>query len=223
MELVLAMDLKAGLVVHGEKGKRSGYRPLTWGASPVADPIGFIVHIRPVSIYIADLDRITGTGSHDRIIRECNSLVSHCYADRGCRGPGDMLVLPHLENVIGTETCGTDLHSYHGGYLSIDMKNGAVIPSGDDPVEFLSSVSGLGFEGCILLDISAVGTSKGFPENDPARFRDAYHGKLLWGGGVASVDDLDTLRQAGFDGAIIATALHKGMVPIDLIRRGYLC
>jgi phosphoribosylformimino-5-aminoimidazole carboxamide ribotide isomerase len=223
MELVLAMDLKAGLVVHGEKGNRSGYLPLTWGASPVADPIGFLRHIRPVSIYIADLDRISGTGSHDGLIRECNSLVGHCYADRGCRGPTDMVDLPHLENVIGTETCGTDLESYHGGYLSIDMKNGAVIPSGDDPVEFLSSVSSFDFAGCILLDITAVGTRKGLKENDLSRFRNAYSGRLLWGGGVASVDDLHTLRRAGFDGAIIATALHKGTIPVDLVRRGQLC
>ena len=223
MELILAMDLKAGLVVHGERGDRSRYLPLTWGASPVADPIGFISHIRPVSIYIADLDRISGKGSHDDMLRQCNLLVRHCYADRGCRGPEDMLKLPHFENVIGTETCGTDLGSYHGGYLSIDMKNGSVIPSGEDPVGFLSSVSRLDFSGCILLDISSVGTSSGFLGKDLTRFRDAFPGRLLWGGGVASVDDLHTLGHAGFDGAIIATALHKGVIPVDLIRSGYLC
>ncbi|HTY15498.1 MAG TPA: HisA/HisF-related TIM barrel protein [Methanoregulaceae archaeon] len=223
MELVLAMDLKAGLVVHGEKGNRSGYRPLTWGASPVADPIGFLSHIRPVSLYIADLDRISGTGSHDAIIRECNALVRHCYADRGCRGPDDLMDLPHFENIIGTETCGDDLQSYHGGYLSIDMKNGAVIPSGADPAEFLSTAASFDFKGCILLDISAVGTSQGLTEKNLSRFREAYTGKLLWGGGVASVSDLRTLLQAGFDGAIVATALHKGKIPLDLIREGELC
>jgi len=133
------------------------------------------------------------------------------------------LDLPHFENVIGTETCGRDLRSYHRGYLSIDMKNGAVIPTGDDPVDFLSSVSGLDFNGCILLDISSVGTSKGLSATALARFRDAYPGKLLWGGGVATVDDLCTLRQAGFDGAIVATAVHKGIIPVDLIRSGCLC
>jgi phosphoribosylformimino-5-aminoimidazole carboxamide ribotide isomerase len=223
MELVLAMDLKAGLVVHGEKGNRSGYLPLTWGASPVADPVGFLGYIRPASLYIADLDRISGTGSHDEVIRECNPLVGHCYADRGCRGPDDMMDLPHFENVIGTETCGNDLQSYRGGYLSIDMKDGAVIPSGTDPVEFLSLVSSFDFAGCILLDISAVGTSGGLPVKDLSRFREAYTGKLLWGGGVASIGDLRTLLQAGFDGAIIATALHKGKIPLDLIREGELC
>ncbi len=223
MELVLAMDLKEGLVVHGERGNRSNYRPLTWGVSPVADPEGFIRHIRPRSVYIADLDRITGTGSHDDIIIRCNRLVSHSFVDRGCRYPEDLLVLEHVENVIGTETAGNDLTCFRSGYLSIDMKGGRVIPSGKDPVEFIRSVNELGFDGCILLDISGVGTSKGLDREYLVQLRESYSGPLLWGGGVASADDLEMLEQSGFDGAIIATALHTGKIPIEMIRRGIFC
>jgi phosphoribosylformimino-5-aminoimidazole carboxamide ribotide isomerase len=223
MELVLAMDLKEGVVVHGERGNRVHYKPLTWGASPVADPVGFVNHIRPASIYIADLDRISGTGSNDTIIRECNALVDHCYADRGCRGPDDLLFMEHFENVIGTETCGTSLSRYHEGYLSIDIREGRVIPSGDDPLEFLTIADQWDFSGCILLDISAVGTSAGLPATLLCHLRDAYTGKLLWGGGIASCNDLSILKDAGFDGAIIATALHKKNIPVELIRRGTYC
>jgi phosphoribosylformimino-5-aminoimidazole carboxamide ribotide isomerase len=223
MELVLAMDLKEGLVVHGERGDRMNYRPLTWGVSPVAEPEGFIRHIRPHSVYIADLDRITGTGSHDDSIIRCNRLVGHCYADRGCRGPDDLLALEHFENVIGTETAGNDLTGYKSGYLSIDMKEGKVIPSGRDPVEYIRSVNELGFEGCILLDISGVGTSRGMDRERLVRLRQAFSGPLLWGGGVASADDLELLEHSGFDGAIIATALHTGKIPVEMIRRGIFC
>jgi phosphoribosylformimino-5-aminoimidazole carboxamide ribotide isomerase len=223
MELVLAMDLKEGLVVHGERGDRMNYRPLTWGASPIAEPEGFIRHIRPHSIYIADLDRITGAGSHDNSILMCNRLVAHCYADRGCRGPDDLLVLEHFENVIGTETAGNDLTGYKSGYLSIDMKEGKVIPVGRDPVEYIRSVNEMGFDGCILLDISGVGTSRGMDRERLVRLRQAFSGPLLWGGGVASVDDLELLEHSGFDGAIIATALHTGKIPVEMIRRGIFC
>jgi len=222
MELVLAMDLKDGLVVHGERGDRANYRPLTWGASPIADPEGFIRHIRPHSIYIADLDRITGAGSHDEIITRCNNFVRHCYADRGCRGPEDLLTLDHFENVIGTETAG-DISRYHSGYLSIDMKNGKVIPAGRNPVAYLRSINELSFDGCILLDISGVGTLKGLDPERLMQMRGTFMGKLLWGGGVASADDLELLKNSGFDGAIIATALHNNTIPIDMIRRGIFC
>ena len=78
MELVLAMDLKEGRVVHGKSGNRAGYRPLDWGCSPTAEPIGFVKAIAPKYIYIADLDRIGGTGSHDPVVRECARSVSAC-------------------------------------------------------------------------------------------------------------------------------------------------
>ena len=69
MELVLALDLRRNMVVHGKSGLRETYKPLDWGISPTAEPVGFIQAIAPKYIYIADLDRIEGTGSHDAIIR----------------------------------------------------------------------------------------------------------------------------------------------------------
>ena len=116
MELVLAMDLKGGLVVHGKSGQRAGYKPLDWGCSPTAEPIGIVKAIAPKNIYIADLDRIGRTGAHDRIIRECAQLVSTCYADRGCRSPDDFLTGYHITNIVGTETGGEDLSEYSGGF-----------------------------------------------------------------------------------------------------------
>jgi len=47
--------------------------------------------------------------------------------------------------------------------------------------------------------------------------------RLLYGGGVAGVDDIHLLSDIGFDGAIIATAVHRGTVPLDWIRRGCQC
>jgi len=223
MELVLAMDLKGGVVVHGKRGDRANYLPLIRGLSPVAEPLGFLQHIRPKSIYIADLDRIGGTGSQDNITVMCNSMVSHCYADRGCRHPNDMLHLDHFENVVGTETLGEDICRYHGGYLSLDMKEGTVIPSGRDPREFLRDSPGWGFDGCILLDISGVGTTRGLDHELLSSLRDEYEGKLLWGGGIATINDLESLHSAGYDGAIVATAVHNGIIPIEMIRRGRYC
>ena len=130
MELILAMDLKGGLVVHGKSGQRAGYKPLDWGCSPTAEPVGFVRAVAPKYIYIADLDRIEKTGSHDRIIAECARKVSACYADRGCHSPDDLFSAYHVINIVGTETGGEDLSQYRGGFLSLDMINGRVIPSG---------------------------------------------------------------------------------------------
>ena len=223
MELILAMDLKKNLVVHGKSGHRESYKPLDWGCSPTAEPIGFIKAIAPRNIYIADLDRIERTGSHDRIIADCARQVSACYVDRGSRSPDDLVSGHHIRNIIGTETGGEDLMHYDGGFLSLDIKNGCVIPSGARPVDVLRQANGWKFEGCILLNIGAVGTESGLSKEILDTMRAAYHRKLFWGGGVASVADLEALRDAGFDGAIIATALHHGKIPLTLIRKGRIC
>jgi len=223
MELILAIDLLHGLVVHGKSGDRSGYLPLTWGASPTAYPVAFISHITPRFLYIADLDRIEGRGDHDEIVEQCTRLVACSYVDRGCRSPADLLPTGRLRNVIGTETGGPDLSVYKGGYLSIDIKNGRVVPSGDDPIATLARAAEWSFDGCIILNISDVGTSRGLASLALDELRNVYGGRLIYGGGVSSEEDLVLLRDAGFDGAILATALHKGRVPIDLVRRGLFC
>jgi phosphoribosylformimino-5-aminoimidazole carboxamide ribotide isomerase len=158
MDLILAMDLKEGSVVHGSRGERATYRPLTWGISPVAEPVAYTKLIGPRFLYIADIDRILGIGNHDEIIRSCATLVDHCYVDRGCRNPGDYLAGDGIVNIVGTETGGVDLSIYEGGFISLDIKGGLVIPSGKDPETMLREANRLPFEGCIILDIGAVGS-----------------------------------------------------------------
>lgn len=223
MELICAMDLKGGQVVHGRAGRRSEYAPLTWGISPTAEPRGYIEAVRPRSVYIADLDRIAGIGSHDEMVLGLSDLVSRCYLDRGCRGPRDMLDAPFIENVIGTETAGGDLSEFSGGYLSVDVKEGRVIPGGEEPEEILSRAEECGFSGCIFLHITAVGEECGIDRTGAEQIRSWTDLPLLYGGGVRDCTDLDTLAAAGYDGAIIATAIHTGKVPLDLIRGGSFC
>ncbi|MDO8872968.1 MAG: HisA/HisF-related TIM barrel protein [Methanoregula sp.] len=223
MELVLAMDLRQNLVVHGKSGNRESYKPLDWGLSPTAEPLGYLETIQPRSLYIADLDRIEGIGSHDAIVKQCAEKVSRCYVDRGCRSLYDMLAGKTIKNIIGTETGGAVLFRYCGGYLSIDVKEGRVIPSGKTPEEFLADARDWHFDGIIILNIGSVGTESGIDAEELAKQRASYGGRLLYGGGVATVTDLETISAAGFDGAIIATALHRGQIPIEWIRRGTCC
>ncbi len=224
MKLILAMDLRHNLVVHGKSGQREAYKPLDWGYSPTAEPLGFVKFIGPEYLYIADLDRIEGTGSHDAIIQECATNVGCCYVDRGCHSPDDMLAGEHIVNIVGTETTGgSDLSAYHGGCLSIDVMQGRVIPSGNDPVDLFSAARHWDFEGCILINISAVGTESGVDQTMLDKIRGAYSGEIYYGGGVAGVGDLKIISDAGFDGAIISTALHRGFIPVEWVRRGHCC
>ena len=223
MELILAMDLRQNLVVHGKSGNRATYKPLEWGLAPTAEPLGYLAALRPKCLYIADLDRIEGTGSHDTIVRQCAEQVTCCYVDRGYRSSEDMLTWKNIKNIIGTETGGDDLLRSQGVFLKIDVKAGRVIPYGITPEIFLNQCSHWNFEGCIILNIGAVGTESGMDTQALKSLRAAYDGKLLYGGGVATISDLETISAAEFDGAIIATALHRGQIPVEWIRRGTCC
>jgi phosphoribosylformimino-5-aminoimidazole carboxamide ribotide isomerase len=222
MDLILAMDLKGGLVVHGRSGERAGYLPLEWGAAPTAEPVPFVRYIAPRFIYIADLDRISGKDAHDAVIVQCARIVERCYVDRGSRSPADMLVGPGVVQVVGTETASGPLSEYRG-FLSVDVKDGLALPKGRDPCDILAKANDWSFDGCILLNISAVGTGALPAKEDLLRYRKAYEGTLLYGGGISGGPDLEIVRDSDFDGAIISTALHRRAVPLEWIRRGTFC
>ena len=223
MDIVLAMDLRHRAVVHGKMGNRAAYLPLDWGISGTAEPLPYISRLRPKYLYIADLDRIEKTGSHDDVIRACARNVVCCYVDRGIKTPDEYLSGDHIVNVIGTETCGDDLSRYHDGFLSLDIKHGRVIPYDRSPVDVLVEAERLGFKGCILLNLGAVGTRSGIDQMELRALRSVYSGKLLYGGGIAAKNDLYRLAGAGFDGAIIATAVHCGEIPLEWVQEGRFC
>ena len=222
MELVLAMDLKQGLVVHGKKGERDSYRPLTWGLAETADPLAYLKILRPRYLYIADLDRIAGTGSHDQQIATCAREVQRCYVDRGCRSPDDLMEEENVVNVIGTETAG-DLSRYDGGMLSLDIRAGHIIPGNRKPLEVLREAEEYAFDACLILDIGAVGTGAGLKPATLTMFRDACTKPIFYGGGIRDMADLENLASAGFDGAVLATAVHSGAVAASLLWEGHLC
>lgn len=225
MELILAIDLLGGFVVHGSGGARDSYRPLDWGLSPSAEPESYVASIAPRHVYVADLDRIERRGSHDLLLPRIAARVDRCYVDRGVRSPAGMLCDPQVTEVVGTETAAAtveELRHYSGGYLSLDIRDGRVIPFGLPPGRMLSMAEDMSFDGCILLHLGGVGGKGGLLAGIET-LRDAYTGPLVYGGGIAGEPDLHRLADAGFDGAIVATAVHRGTIPIRWVRRGAVC
>ena len=220
MELILAVDLMGGLVVHGAAGARETYRPLEWGLSPSAEPLEYLAALRPRHVYIADLDRIMLAGDHGTVIARLARRVRTCYVDAGFTSAEECMAATGFTPVLGTETAGDALGDCPGGVLSLDCHDGRVLPQGEDPVSFLERVRELAFDGHLYLEIGSVGTRRGLDPALLARVRSASDRRLLYGGGVGSTADLDLLADAGYDGAIVATAVHRGAIPLDAIRRG---
>jgi phosphoribosylformimino-5-aminoimidazole carboxamide ribotide isomerase len=74
-----------------------------------------------------------------------------------------------------------------------------------------------GVETVIVLDLARVGGSRGVDDAMLSDMRAALPGvDLIAGGGVRDQSDLDRLAAAGANGALVATAVHRGV-----IKRGY--
>ncbi|MCK9313769.1 MAG: nickel transporter, partial [Methanocorpusculum sp.] len=91
MDVILAMDLMDGYVVHGKSGNREEYKPLNWGLSPSAEPISYMSVMKPRYAYVADLDRIEMTGDHTETILRLASIPEKIWVDRGCSIPEEYL------------------------------------------------------------------------------------------------------------------------------------
>jgi phosphoribosylformimino-5-aminoimidazole carboxamide ribotide isomerase len=212
MRVVGVIDLKAGAAVHAVRGERERYRPL---GDPLAIARGFGLD----ELYVADLDAITGTGGNDAIIaalaREARVMV-----DAGVSDPERAATLLDLgvdRVVVGTETLpdAGALERLPDAVLSVDLRDGRVL-SRDARLAGLPALDALALlrprREVIVLDLARVGSGAG-PDVDLIAELHAGFPELvlLAGGGVRGAGDLRALGAAGAAGALVATALHRGV------------
>jgi len=238
---VPVIDLKGGRAVHARGGDRRLYRSLSsrlgGGARRTIDDPAQLAALydrllAPGLLYVADLDRIAGTGDNDA------SLGAVCVAaprarllwDGGFTGveavgtsgsPTPILAsetLRHPEGLRAAPSChpwvGIDLVA--GGLLA---ESPAVRALGE--IGLLERAVTAGVAGAVVVLIDGIGTGSGLPVERLGRLRRAAPGiPMIAGGGIATLDDLRTLRDAGFDGALVATALHDGRLSLEGLRDG---
>jgi HisA/HisF family protein len=214
MRVVPVIDLRAGAAVHAVRGERERYRP-------IGDPLELARRFRLDELYVADLDAIAGTGGNDSIIaalaREARVMV-----DAGVSEPGRARALLDLgvdRVVVGTETLADAdvLHRLPDAVLSVDLRDGRLLSrdarlAGLPALDAVARLHPLGLREFIVLDLSRVGTGVGPDVALIAEIHAAFPDlDLLAGGGVRDAGDLRALAAAGASGALVATALHRGV------------
>jgi Uncharacterized protein related to proFAR isomerase (HisA) len=70
-KLIFVMDVSNGLVVHGVRGERNNYKPISEESKIVenSDPLEIMRVVKAKEVYIADLDRISGGGDNFLLIK----------------------------------------------------------------------------------------------------------------------------------------------------------
>ena len=224
MKLIPVLDLMAGNVVHAVRGQRRQYLPvksvLCESAIP-GDIVQAFLELHPFEIiYIADLDAIGGTGSHeDTLVGLMEQHGSTTFwIDRGISSPGEMQRLhrPGQRHVIGSETgIGPDtLFAMRLGQpdmvLSLDFTGRSLAGNGD---EALLSRTDSWPDTLVLMELDRVGSARGPDMEKLALFRELAGSRSLFAaGGIRNPADLEYLAAAGIDGALLASALHDGTI-----------
>ena len=231
MRVVGVIDLKDGLAVHAVRGERERYRPVSSVLTDEdGDPLALARALRSElgleELYVADLDAITGARSLSPAIgalaQEANLMV-----DAGVSEPErarELLALGARRVIVGTETLsGPDaldrlLAEIPQVVLSVDLRDGRLLSpdpqlAGLPAPEAVARLHRPALREAIVLDLARVGSGAGTDVELIAELHAAFPGlELLAGGGVRDVDDLRALEAAGAAGALVATALHRGVI-----------
>jgi HisA/HisF family protein len=229
MQVIPALDLKGGLVVHAQMGTRDRYRPIRTPHSSTSNPIdvarGLLSIYSFSSFYIADLDAIAGIGNNDAIMRELKAefpqstfWVDNGIADRPTAERWLDADIGHL--VLGSET------QKDGAVLRYLSNDDRIILSldyrGDDfvgPPDLLSDVDAWPSR-VITMTLARVGSGTGPDWGRLEAIRNAGRAKRIYAaGGIRNVDDLVALANQGIAGALVASCLHNGALSGAQIER----
>ena len=228
MRCIFVLDVFNGAVVHAVRGERSLYEPIGRYSRIVSssDPLGVLKEIRPKEVYVADLNLLTGSGDNLAAIANI-SCIAKTMADIGITLADDMDYLPKgITPVLGTETASMNLIDeaalQRDIVVSIDMNRRKVITRDPEltlaPLEVIRKLNGIPIDGVILLELDRVGTTLGLDTDFLEKAVSVSDHPLILGGGVKGVEDLQTLEDLGFRGALVATAVHNGKIPLEAIR-----
>ncbi len=219
MQIIPVIDLMGGNVVHAKKGQRDHYKPIQTPLCKGSMPHAVIDGLKGIhdfkTLYVADLDALTGIGNHDALLLSLqeNYTDLQFWIDRGMPHNGQPYPTSKSVSVIGSES----LTSEHLGILpqigkqfilSLDFMGETLL--GDQNLLRNPSIWP---DTIIIMSLAHVGSTEGPDFKRLSWFRAQWPGKQIFAaGGVRHADDLSRLAKLGIDGALIASAIHSGVI-----------
>lgn len=220
------IDLKQHQAVSGKSGMRDTYQLLRTVFAPSSNPVEIAQGLKlngADEMYIADLDLIESNGHNINDIRMVNTILPVIF-DGGVKNceSFEFFLEYAYKVIIPTETLESieEMEKIFEKYpkdrivISVDVKNDELLSKHMDLTlsEFKEILKRLNPNEIILLDISGVGTEKGYNKKLLDEFEDMKD-KLIIAGGLnkESLGELDSL---GIKKVLIGTSLHSGEVSL---------
>ena len=236
--IVGVIDLRGGRAVHAIAGLRDQYRDVIASGINDGDAIGLALRYRNLevpSLYIADLDAISGASPQTRLLTSLTTLAKTVLIDVGPLTATIVKALPAtapVRFITPTESfCSIDEWSSAveqlgsqrvvmgldlcGNRIRVrDKADHPAIQSAellDNIAPWVTRAIAIGVSAIVVLDLSFVGTSRGVGTANTCQVISQHwpEVELISGGGVRNGADVQTLLDSGCDRVLVATALHK--------------
>lgn len=220
MKIIPVIDLKDGIVVHARQGNREHYQPINTALCQSFDIFQVIEAFLGVyafdTFYIADLDAITHQGDHNQLIADVQARFPKItfWVDKGYQAYETSV--DHPQNclpIIGSESYSdqtvAEIKAYKNNFiLSLDYSNSGALGAAS-----LFSDHTFWPKNIIIMTLARVGSNNGPDLDKLTEFCRRYPGKnFIAAGGIRNKQDLIALSRAGIDQALVASALHSGML-----------
>ena len=220
------IDLKQHQAVSGKSGMRDTYQPLRTVFAPSSNPVEIAQGLKlngADEMYIADLDLIESSGHNISEIKLVNTILPVMF-DGGVKNCDsfDFFLDYAYKIIVPTETIESieEMEKIFEKYpkerivVSIDVKNNELYSKNLDLnlSEFKKILKKLDPNEIILLDITGVGTEKGYNQKLLDEFEDMKE-KLIIAGGL-NKESIGELDSQGIKKILIGTSLHSGEVGI---------
>ncbi len=209
--------------MHARQGHRDHYQAINTGLCKSPDFFRVIEAFLGIyafdTFYIADLNAITRHGGHKRLIADALTRFPQItfWIDKGYQVYDDSL--KHAHNhlpVLGSESYRDDniveLKAFEKNFiLSLDYANSDALGA-----KSLFSCPSLWPNNIIIMTLTRVGSNHGPDLHKLAGFCRQYPNKnFIAAGGIRNMQDCMHLREVGVQQALVASALHSGMIKAE--------
>lgn len=219
---VPVLDLKDNVAVSGKSGLRDSYTPLQTVFAPSSNPVEIANGLSMSGadeLYIADLNLIENNGHNINEIKMVNNILP-VMLDAGVKDfKSFTFFLDYAYKIIvPTETMESideikkifDKYPKERIVISVDIKDNKLYSKNLDIslADFKDILKELDVNEIILLDITSVGTQKGYNQDLLNEFKDLKD-KLIVAGGLNN-KSINELEELGIKKVLVGTALHSG-------------
>jgi len=218
MKIIPVIDLKDGMVVLAQRGNRDKYQPISSPLCQSADIYQVIKAFLKIysfnTLYIADLNAITGQGDNDELLKRVLTDFTEVtfWIDRGYQPFPQSSKLPsNYLPILGSESYQDDnileIQEYKKKFiLSLDFANSCALGA-----KTLFSNPCYWPDNIIVMTLERVGSHDGPDFQKLYDFSRHYPDKrFIAAGGIRNAEDLVALQKIGVHQALVASALHFG-------------